>query len=228
MKPPIFHRIYGNEYNRALLPNPHLASLEEGVSTIAEARVKTGSSIGYPGWGMLYAILLCQLNPHKFNLVVETGSNFGCSSIVLGQALKDSGRLGKCHTIEIDEENYRRAQGNIRQAGVDGYVECHLGDSRQVLPTILAAHEEVQVAFLDGSHLYAHVLAEFELLWPKITNETLIILDNTYQIARRRRSACQRRAERNPTALRWQSHQFFLCLMVYPRPGALAKAAVRR
>ena len=56
MKSPIYHRMFG--YNLALLPNPHLATLEHGVTTIEQAREKSGATIGYPGWGLLYHLLL--------------------------------------------------------------------------------------------------------------------------------------------------------------------------
>ena len=56
MKPPIFHRMF--DYDRRLLPNAHLAALEVGVTTIEQAREQTGATIGYPGWGLIFHVLL--------------------------------------------------------------------------------------------------------------------------------------------------------------------------
>jgi hypothetical protein len=46
VKEPLYFRHF--EYDKHLLPNKHLASLEEGVTTIAEAEEKSGWTIGYP------------------------------------------------------------------------------------------------------------------------------------------------------------------------------------
>ena len=60
MKPPKFHRMFN--YNLRLLPNPHLATLEADVENIEQAREKTGATIGYPGWGLIYHLLLSHLD----------------------------------------------------------------------------------------------------------------------------------------------------------------------
>lgn len=46
---------------------------------------RTGASIGYPAWGLLYYITLCRLDPQAFNLVLETGTNLAASTIVFAQ-----------------------------------------------------------------------------------------------------------------------------------------------
>ncbi len=43
MKKPVYARIFN--YDKYLLPNNHLKSLEQGVSNIEEAKLKTGCSI---------------------------------------------------------------------------------------------------------------------------------------------------------------------------------------
>tara|TARA_A100001037_G_scaffold198628_1_gene177681 strand:+ start:909 stop:1106 length:198 start_codon:yes stop_codon:yes gene_type:complete len=63
------------DYDRALLPNDRLRELEAGVSDIDGAVARSGYSIGYPGWGMLYHLALCHLDRKKENLIVETGTN---------------------------------------------------------------------------------------------------------------------------------------------------------
>ncbi len=45
MKPSIYHRLFG--YNLGLLPNPQLALLEHGVTSIEQARQKSGATIGF-------------------------------------------------------------------------------------------------------------------------------------------------------------------------------------
>ncbi len=63
MKEPKFYRIF--DYNKKLLPNKHLALLEEGVKTIDQARKISGASVGYPGWNLIYYLLLSHLDKNR-------------------------------------------------------------------------------------------------------------------------------------------------------------------
>jgi len=181
VKEPIYYRTV--DYDAALLPNRYLAALDGGSTTPEDWTRRTGFSIGYPAWGLLYYALLCRLDPNDFNVVIETGSNLGCSSIVIGQAIRDSGARGVLHTIEIDEKNFARATENVRKAGLQDHVVLHLGDSLDVLPTILLQHERISMAFLDGDHHVRKVIGEFELILPRLAGDSLVIFDNTYRIA---------------------------------------------
>lgn len=181
MKDPRFYRMY--DYDRALLPNPRLRELEAGVRDLEQARERSGASIGYPGWGLIYQLALCSLDPDRHNTVIETGTNHGCSSIVLAQALADRGVGGVLHTIEIDADVADIARANIRAAGLEGVVRQHVGASIEVLPALLPEIAQVDLAFLDGSHAEADALGEFELVLPKLAPGALVIFDNTYAIA---------------------------------------------
>ena len=181
MKPPIYYRMFG--YNLGLLPNSQLAALEHGVTSLEQARQKSGATIGYPGWGLIYHLLLSHLDRSREEIIVETGTNWGCTTIVLAQALIDAGCQGRVITFELEPENAERAQANLNAAGVADRVELHLGDSRVLLPKALEQETGIRVAFLDASHLYADVMREFEIVLPKLADDALVILDNTYRIA---------------------------------------------
>ena len=181
MKPPVFHRMYG--YNLNLLPNPQLAVLEKGVTHIDEARKKSGSTIGYPGWGLIYHLLLSHLDRKRTEVILETGTNWGCTTIVLAQALIDAGCAGRVITFELEPDNVQRAKDNLAAAGVAERVELHLGDSRELLPQVLENVSGIRFAFLDASHLYNDVTIEFEIVLPKLAEDALVIFDNTYRIA---------------------------------------------
>jgi predicted O-methyltransferase YrrM len=184
LKPPIFHRRF--DYDRRLLPNSHLATLEEGVGSIEEARERTGASIGYPGWGLIYYLTLSHLDRNREEIVVETGSNWGATTIVLAQALIDSRCRGKIITFELEPENVEKAKQNLAAAGVADRVDIFMGDSRKNLPATLKERAEphsIRLAFLDASHLEADVLAEFESVQPYLADDALVIFDNTYRIA---------------------------------------------
>jgi predicted O-methyltransferase YrrM len=181
VKPPIFHRMFG--YDLARLPNPHLASLERGVENIEQARLKTGASIGYPGWGVIYHLLLSHLDRSREEILVETGTNWGCTTIILAQALVDAGCNGRVVTIELDPANAEKARANIKAAGLESRVEFHLGDSRLLLADVLSAKVGLRFAFLDASHLFQDVMKEFEIVLPKLADDALVLFDNTYRIA---------------------------------------------
>ncbi|MBE9102930.1 O-methyltransferase [Vacuolonema iberomarrocanum] len=179
-KPKFFRRF---DYHKSLLPNSVLAELEEGVNSIEQAVEKTGRTIGYPGWNLIYYIILSHLNPDSFNVIIETGSNVGCSTIALTQALKDSHYDGQVYSVELLPENHTRAQDNLSKAGILDLVDCRLGDSREVLKSILEEVKSVRIAFLDASHLLEDVFQEFELIYPLLEDNSIVIFDNTYQIA---------------------------------------------
>ncbi|MGM0587763.1 MAG: CmcI family methyltransferase [Bacteroidota bacterium] len=181
MRNPIFYRRF--DYDRNLLPNKHLAKLEEGVENMEQARERTGLTVGYPGWMMIYYTLLSHLHPEEYNVIVETGTNQGCTTIILAQALKDSGYPGKVLTVELDEQNFQKAQHNIREAELEEYVELNLGNSHDFLSNLKKEYTDVRIAFLDASHLYDDVKGEFEAVVPLLGDQALVIMDNTYQIA---------------------------------------------
>lgn len=168
-----------SEYDRARLVNPVLAELEEGASGQRDWQRRSGLSIGYPAWGLLYHLTLCRLSPTSFNLVVEVGTNWGVSSIVLAQAIADSPGEGVLRTVEIDPENYQRAKEHLERAGLSSLVEQSLGDSLEQLPKLMAGEHEVAVAFLDGNHEAAQVVREFELVRERLAGDGIVIFDNT-------------------------------------------------
>lgn len=63
MRKPVYHRMFG--YDVARLPNAHLAELERSVTNIEEAQQRTGYTIGYPGWGVIYHTLLAHLDRNR-------------------------------------------------------------------------------------------------------------------------------------------------------------------
>ncbi len=181
MKSPIYHRMFG--YDTNLLPNRHLAFLEQGANTIEEARERTGASIGYPGWGLIYHLLLSHLDREREEIIIETGTNFGCTTIILAQALIDSGCKGKVITIEIEEKNVKVAENNFEMAGVNSRIDVRCGNSYDILPEVAKEIESTRFAFIDGSHLSEDVLFEFEILLPNLASDALVLFDNTYPIA---------------------------------------------
>ncbi len=167
------------DYDRALLPNPYLAQQETGVADLKSAIARTGLTIGYPAWNLLYYCLRCAVdNPAP--VVVETGTNRGFSTIVLAQCLKDLGATTRVVTCDSDPEVVEAARRNIEAAGLSPWVEIRVGDSLEVLAEVVAAVERVDFAFLDGDHSAEHVVKEFEVLHDKVSRPgSTVYFDNT-------------------------------------------------
>lgn len=181
MRDPLFYRM--TNYDRSLLPNEHLRTLDTNAADRKEWEATTGYSIGYPAWGLLYYTVLCRLKPDAFNLVIETGTNIGSSSIILAQAIRDSEGSGELRTVELEAEFAAKARDNVSKAGLSDLVRFFEGDAIERLPEMLAGDNRVAVAFLDGSHLHQQVIREFELVEPYLDDDSVVVFDNTYLIA---------------------------------------------
>jgi predicted O-methyltransferase YrrM len=181
MRDPVFFRTF--DYDRSRLPNARLRELEEGVQSIDEARKRSGASIGYPGWTIIYSMLLGSLPPKRPAVLLETGTNQGASTIVLAQALADSGG-GVVHSFEIDPDIQAIAKDNLEQAGLGKHAVFHLGDSRETVPAFLDTLEvPLDGVFLDGAHEAEVLLSEMAAVRPKLRRGALVFMDNTYPIA---------------------------------------------
>lgn len=170
------------DYERRLLPNQYLAELEpEAVSSLEEAAGQTHLSVGYPAWNLLYYVVFCGLDPKRTNLVVvETGTHRGLSTLVIAQALKDLGARAKVETVEADPELLAAARENVTASGLAGHVEFNEGDSLAFLSRLAESVKQIDFIFLDDDHSREHVVAELEIVCPKVKAPNgIIYFDNT-------------------------------------------------
>lgn len=181
MKPPKFYRLF--DYDRARLPNAHLRSLDEGVADIETARTRSGLTIGYPGWSLIYDLAVSTIDPDGDNPIIETGSNWGCTTIVLAQALIDRKARGHVWTVEIDPANAAKARANYQAAGVADRVTLVEGDAKATVRDLVKDMAPIRFAFLDGCHLHDDVVIEFEGVVDRLAPGALVVFDNTYEIA---------------------------------------------
>ena len=119
--------------------------------------------------------LLAHERPAMPVRVLEIGSWAGASAVTWAQAIRDFAGDGEVTCVDLwkpyfdllinrsdvyltmekaaeSGDIYRLFQHNIRAAGVEDLIDCIIGDSRQVLPTLCA--DEYDIIFIDGAHVY--------------------------------------------------------------------------
>ena len=173
-------RIFAYDYS--LLPNKYLQELEKGSFDKEAAVQKTGYSIGYPAWNLLYYSILCSMPKVRTrkSVIVETGTNLGFSTIILAQALKDSGVEGRVYTVDINEKAVEAARKNVERAGLADLVEFHVEDSLIFLRRLVKDVEFIDFAFLDGNHEYYYVRKEFSIIYSRVAASCgKVYFDNT-------------------------------------------------
>ena len=156
------------EYDKRLVPSKWVRQ-NEGTPAI-------GLSPGYPAWGLLYYAVLAHLRADKHNLILEVGTNYGTSTIIIAQALIDSGREGGIETIEIDPATAAIAADHFKEAGVSEIIDQLIGESVWVIRNL---YNPVQIAFIDGSHECQNVVWDFEAVLNILRKDGLVIFDNT-------------------------------------------------
>lgn len=103
--------------------------------------------------------------------VVEFGTSFGISTIYLADAVYQTN--GKVITTELLESKVQRAIQNVKDAGLNDYVEFRVGDAMKTLKDFST---KIDFLFLDGwKDLY---LPLFQMLEPLFHTKTLIYADN--------------------------------------------------
>ena len=130
----------------------------KGVVDVDSAIQKSGLSVGYPAWNLLYYSVICSLShADKEAIVVETGTNQGFSTIVMAQALMDIDAKGFVYTVDIDEKNVQLAKQNVRKAGLDRYVKFYEGDAFTFLADFVKS-----IKYIDRLLLLKRIM---EQLW---------------------------------------------------------------
>jgi len=157
--------------HRERLPHPKLFDLiEQG---------KAGASILYPAWNLLYYSCMCTLEREDENIIVETGTNLGSSTIVLAQTLVETGFKGHVFTFELQPERAAVARERFKEFGVDKLITSTVGSSVDMMPGVLGKRP-VRFVFLDSNHGQEHVLGEVKIVHPLVVAaKGKIYFDNT-------------------------------------------------
>jgi caffeoyl-CoA O-methyltransferase len=76
---------------------------------------------------VLYDLILKK----NYKKALEIGTSTGHSAIWIAWALSKTG--GKLITIEIDEDRYKAALANFKEAGLSDYIDARLGDAHELV-----------------------------------------------------------------------------------------------
>jgi len=130
---------------------------------------------------------------------LEIGGAEGYSAIWIGLGLRETG--GRLVTIEYDPQRAKRAEANIRAAGLADIVEVRSGDAFKVIPTLSGTFDFV---FLDAwKKDYQRF---FDLVFPRLDKGGLFLGHNVVNKA----------GEMNDFLTTLRTHQGFLSSIVSP------------
>ncbi|MFZ0895753.1 MAG: O-methyltransferase [Candidatus Nitrosopolaris sp.] len=88
------------------------------------------------------------IQDYKPKRILEIGTLYGYSAILMGSMLPEQQNQGKVTTIEIDKESANIARKNIEEATLADKVEVIVGDALDMIPKL---HEKFDMVFLDGT-----------------------------------------------------------------------------
>lgn len=102
--------------------------------------------------------------------ILEIGTFTGYSAICLAQGLQEGGKL---HTIDVNEEFKEIITRYIKEAGLQGKIQLHIGSAVNILPTL---KEEFDLVFIDADK--ENYSTYYDLVFPKVKHGGFIIADN--------------------------------------------------
>ncbi len=142
----------------------------ESVSKIADI-CKVASSPEQ--WGQLIFKIIRVFKP---NYCLELGTALGISASYQVSALKLNAQ-GTLITIEGSEQIARQASKTL--AGLQ-YANCavKVGRFNDVLPGLLTQNQPIDLAFIDGHHDREATFEYFEMIYPYLADQSILIFDD--------------------------------------------------
>jgi caffeoyl-CoA O-methyltransferase len=119
--------------------------------------------------GKVLEMFSSMINPNR---ILEIGTFTGFSALCLAKGLQEGGRL---HTIELREEDAGTARKYFNQANVNDKVILHVGDARQIIPTL---NEVWDLVFIDADKV--SYIDYYELTLPAVKQGGFILADNVF------------------------------------------------
>jgi predicted O-methyltransferase YrrM len=122
-------------------------------------------------------------------VVLETGVGSGMSSSYILAAL-EANHDGQLYSVDLPGGRLSTAQGTPQYAlsdnqagwlvpdGLRGRWHLTLGESSEVLPGLLDRLGHVDVFLHDSGHSYENMMAEYQIVWPHLKPDGVLLSDN--------------------------------------------------
>ena len=117
--------------------------------------------------GQVLVNTVCKVKPKR---VLEVGTLIGYSTILIGRELEDDCQL---ITIEIDEDEAKMAEENLRKAGLSRIVDVVIGDAIKVIPNLKG---KFGVVFIDAEK--SEYLDYLKLVEDKLHKGSVLVADH--------------------------------------------------
>jgi predicted O-methyltransferase YrrM len=117
--------------------------------------------------GKILRMLSLMIKPR---CILEIGTYTGYSAICLAQGLQEGGII---HTIENNDELVEIANRFIEKAKLKNKVEQHIGDARNIIPSL---HQQFDLVFMDAEK--SEYLEYYQLVFEKVVIGGYIFADN--------------------------------------------------
>jgi caffeoyl-CoA O-methyltransferase len=117
--------------------------------------------------GKVLEMISCMIKPQT---ILEVGTFTGFSALCLLKGLQPGGKL---HTIELREEDAATAKKYFTKANVNNKIQLHLGDARQIIPTL---NQQWDLVFIDADKV--GYIEYYELTLPNVKSGGFIVADN--------------------------------------------------
>jgi predicted O-methyltransferase YrrM len=117
--------------------------------------------------GKVLEMISCMIKPQQ---VLEIGTFTGFSALCLLKGLQTGGTL---HTIELREDDAGTAKKYFAKAGVNDNIVLHIGDAKEILPTL---QPQWDLVFIDADKV--SYIDYYELTLPRVKKGGFILADN--------------------------------------------------
>lgn len=120
-----------------------------------------------PSRGQILVKVIREIKPKR---ILEVGALIGYSAILMGKELGSDAHL---ITIEINANNAKIAEENIRKAQIQPIVEVRVGDAIEVIPRLEGMFD---LAFIDADK--TEYLDYLRLIEDKLHKGSVVVADN--------------------------------------------------
>jgi predicted O-methyltransferase YrrM len=120
-------------------------------------------------------LLFRTVNYFKSKNVLELGTSLGITTSYLASSAKDI----QCVSLEGCPHTAEIAQENFRKLGLEN-IRVEVGGIDDTLPRVLNKLEKLDLVFLDANHRSSSVLNYFNQCLSKITENSVMIIDDIY------------------------------------------------